>query len=122
MFLSPLLLSCHYTCYLTKTKEKKEPCDKIDFGRLHFQIRVKVFEGRQLTGGNIHPVVRVTVANQDKESKIKKCTNNPVFNEVSAYAWGSCDHTIPGFSLDVVVAILVSLNKETSTILKPQIK
>lgn len=48
-----------------------------------------MFEGRQLTGGNIHPVVRVSVADQDKESKIKKCTNNPAFNEVSAFAWGS---------------------------------
>lgn len=46
-----------------------------------FQIRVKIFEGRQLVGGNIHPVVRVSVADQDKESKVKKCTNNPAFNE-----------------------------------------
>lgn len=49
----------------------------------HFQIRVKVFEARQLTGGNIHPVVRVSVADQDKSTKIKKCTNNPAFDEVS---------------------------------------
>jgi len=47
------------------------------------QIRVKVFEGRQLSGGNIDPVVRVSVADQDKDTKIKKCTNNPAFNEVS---------------------------------------
>ncbi|RMX57790.1 hypothetical protein pdam_00006779 [Pocillopora damicornis] len=46
-----------------------------------FQIRVKVFEARQLTGGNIHPVVRVSVADQDRDTKIKKCTNNPAFNE-----------------------------------------
>lgn len=46
------------------------------------QIRVKVFEARQLTGGNIHPVVRVSVADQDRDTKIKKCTNNPAFNEV----------------------------------------
>lgn len=87
------------------------------------QIRVKLFEGRQLTGGNIHPVVRVSVADQDKESKIKKCTNNPAFNEVSAFAWGSSfDHTNRGFSHDVVTAILVPLNKESATILKPQNK
>ena len=79
-----------------------------------------MFEGRQLTGGNIHPVVRVSVADQDNESKIKKCTNNPAFNEVSAFAWGSsCDHTNRGFSHDVVTAILVPLNKESATILKP---
>ena len=47
------------------------------------QIRVKVFEARQLSGGNIHPVVRVSVADQDKDTKIKKCSNNPEFNEVS---------------------------------------
>lgn len=46
------------------------------------QIRVKVFEARQLTGGNIHPVVRVSVADQDRDTKIKKCANNPAFNEV----------------------------------------
>ena len=48
-----------------------------------FQIRIKVFEARQLAGGNIHPVVRVSAADQDKSTKIKKCTNNPAFNEVS---------------------------------------
>lgn len=49
------------------------------------QIRIKLFEARQLVGGNIHPVVRVSVADQDKDSKIKKCTNNPAFNEVSYF-------------------------------------
>lgn len=111
---------CWFAVNLTKTKKKKETWDEIDFGRFHLQIRVKVFEGRQLTGGNIHPVVRVSVADQDQESKIKKCTNNPTFNEVSAFAWGSsCDHTNRGFSHDVVTAILVPLNKESATILKP---
>ena len=46
------------------------------------QIRVKVFEARQLAGGNIDPVVRVSVADQDRDTKIKKCTNSPAFNEV----------------------------------------
>ena len=45
---------------------------------------MKVFEARQLAGGNIHPVVRVTVADQDKDTKMKKCTNNPAFKEVTA--------------------------------------
>ena len=31
----------------------------------------------------MHPVVRVSAADQDKDSKIKKCTNNPSFNEVT---------------------------------------
>ena len=44
---------------------------------------MKIFEARQLPGGSIHPVVRVSAADQDKDSKIKKCTNNPSFNEVT---------------------------------------
>ena len=44
---------------------------------------MKIFEARQLPGGNIHPVARVSAADQDKDSKIKKCTNNPSFNEVT---------------------------------------
>ncbi|XP_067038375.1 myoferlin-like isoform X1 [Acropora muricata] len=65
----------------TKRKKRQKKHKALSNKPQDFQIRVKVFEGRQLTGGNIHPVVRVSVADQDKESKIKKCTNNPAFNE-----------------------------------------
>lgn len=46
-----------------------------------FQIRVRVLEGRQLPGSNIHPVVRVTVAEQQRETAVKRSTNRPVYNQ-----------------------------------------
>ncbi|XP_078205192.1 dysferlin isoform X43 [Callithrix jacchus] len=45
-----------------------------------FQIRVQVFEGRQLPGVNIKPVVKVTAAGQTKRTRIHK-GNSPLFNE-----------------------------------------
>lgn len=50
---------------------------------ISFQIRVRVIEGRQLPGSNIHPVVRVTVNGQQRETTVKKSTNKPVYNQVS---------------------------------------
>ena len=47
-----------------------------------FQIRIRVLEGRQLPGNNIHPVVRVTVADQQRETAVKRSTNRPVYNQV----------------------------------------
>ncbi|XP_064630282.1 myoferlin-like isoform X1 [Lineus longissimus] len=47
-----------------------------------FQIRVKVVEARQLQGGNICPVSRVTCYNQTKQTRVKKSTNSPFWNEV----------------------------------------
>ena len=50
----------------------------------HFllQVRVKVVEARQLPGANISPVARITCYNQTKQTRIKKSTNSPFFNEV----------------------------------------
>nr|XP_032808020.1 myoferlin-like isoform X1 [Petromyzon marinus] len=45
-----------------------------------FQVRVRIIEGRQLAGNNIKPVVRVSVAGQNKRTRIKK-GNNPYFDE-----------------------------------------
>lgn len=50
-----------------------------------FQIRVRVIEGRQLLGSNIHPVVRVTVNGQQRETTVKKSTNKPVYNQTFFY-------------------------------------
>nr|XP_003471747.2 fer-1-like protein 5 [Cavia porcellus] len=47
----------------------------------HFQVRVKVFEARQLMGNNIQPVVKVTIAGQQYHTRIKM-GNNPFFNEI----------------------------------------
>uniref|UniRef100_A0A673G058 Myoferlin-like n=1 Tax=Sinocyclocheilus rhinocerous TaxID=307959 RepID=A0A673G058_9TELE len=46
-----------------------------------FQIRVRVIEGRQLTGNNIKPVVRVNVCGQTHRTRIRR-GNNPFFDEV----------------------------------------
>ncbi|CAF1425575.1 unnamed protein product [Adineta ricciae] len=47
-----------------------------------FQIRIKIFQARQLDGSNLHPVCRVRVIGDVKQTKIQKGTNQPYFNEV----------------------------------------
>ncbi|CAF3822313.1 unnamed protein product [Adineta steineri] len=47
-----------------------------------FQIRIKIFQARQLDGNNLHPVCRVRVVGEEKQTKIQKGTNQPYFNEV----------------------------------------
>ena len=49
---------------------------------VYFQIRVKIFQARQLGGGNIDPVCRVRVIGRVKQTKIQKGCNHPQFNEV----------------------------------------
>ncbi|XP_053548396.1 myoferlin isoform X2 [Bombina bombina] len=49
-----------------------------------FQIRVRVIEGRQLSGNNIKPVVKVNVAGQTHRTRIKR-GNNPYFDEIFFY-------------------------------------
>ncbi|KAM4034388.1 LOW QUALITY PROTEIN: myoferlin [Anomaloglossus baeobatrachus] len=49
-----------------------------------FQIRVRVIEGRQLSGNNIKPVVKVSVAGQTHRTRIKR-GNNPYFDEIFFY-------------------------------------
>ena len=43
---------------------------------------MKIFEGRQLKGSNIHPVCRIRILNQIKQTRICKGTNHPKFNEI----------------------------------------
>ncbi|XP_019494547.1 PREDICTED: myoferlin [Hipposideros armiger] len=45
-----------------------------------FQIRVRVIEGRQLSGNNIRPVVKVHICGQTHRTRIKR-GNNPFFDE-----------------------------------------
>ncbi|XP_040849283.1 fer-1-like protein 5 [Ochotona curzoniae] len=47
----------------------------------HFQVRVKVYEARQLMGNNINPVVKVIIGSQQHNTRIKM-GNNPFFNEI----------------------------------------
>ena len=46
------------------------------------QVRVRIIEGRQLAGANISPVVRVTIDNQTRQTKVIKSTNKPFYDEV----------------------------------------
>ncbi|XP_061067067.1 fer-1-like protein 5 [Eubalaena glacialis] len=47
----------------------------------HFQVRVKVFEARQLMGNDIKPVVKVVIGGYQHHTRIKM-GNNPFFNEI----------------------------------------
>ncbi|XP_059747609.1 fer-1-like protein 5 isoform X2 [Bos taurus] len=47
----------------------------------HFQVRVQVFEARQLMGNDIKPVVKVVIGGHQHHSRIK-IGNNPFFNEI----------------------------------------
>ncbi|XP_012889823.1 PREDICTED: myoferlin isoform X2 [Dipodomys ordii] len=49
-----------------------------------FQIRVRVIEGRQLSGNNIRPVVKVHICGQTHRTRIKR-GNNPFFDELFFY-------------------------------------
>ncbi|XP_040217713.1 myoferlin isoform X3 [Rana temporaria] len=49
-----------------------------------FQIRVRVIEGRQLSGNNIKPVVKVCICGQTHRTRIKR-GNNPYFDEIFFY-------------------------------------
>lgn len=64
-----------------KRKLKKRKHRKLSSKPQDFQVRVKVIQARQLQGGNIQPVARVTVYNQTKQTRVKKSTNSPIFNE-----------------------------------------
>uniref|UniRef100_A0A671PIH2 Myoferlin-like n=1 Tax=Sinocyclocheilus anshuiensis TaxID=1608454 RepID=A0A671PIH2_9TELE len=55
-----------------------------------FQIRVRVIEGRQLTGNNIKPVVKVNVCGQTHRTRIRR-GNNPFFDEVFWFSMSPSD-------------------------------
>ena len=52
------------------------------FGLIFLQVRIKVLEGRQLAGANIHPVVKVTLGKESKQTRVKSATNRPHYDEV----------------------------------------
>lgn len=47
-----------------------------------FQMRVKIWEARQLYGANTNPVCRVTVLHSTRVTKVKKSTNKPYWDEL----------------------------------------
>lgn len=87
----------------TSKRKRKKKRKALSNKPQDFQIRVKIFEARQLPGGNIHPVVRVSAADQDKDSKIKKCTNNPSFNESFSFSF----HAAPADLFEEMVSFEV---------------
>ncbi|XP_077866920.1 uncharacterized protein LOC144355725, partial [Saccoglossus kowalevskii] len=68
-----------------------------------FQVRVKVWEARQLQGANIHPVCKVTVANQTKMTRVKHSTNTPIWQEIFFFNF----HMSPAELFDEVIGIQV---------------
>ena len=59
-------------------KESKQRSNKLQ----DFQIRIKVYEARQLDGNNIHPMCRIKCSNTLKNTKKIRSTNNPYWDEV----------------------------------------
>ncbi|KAF6270415.1 fer-1 like family member 5 [Rhinolophus ferrumequinum] len=68
----------------------------------HFQVRVRVFEARQLMGNNLKPVVRVVIAGQQYYTRIKM-GNNPFFNEIFFQNF----HEVPAKIFDESILIQV---------------
>uniref|UniRef100_A0A8C5YIE9 C2 domain-containing protein n=1 Tax=Marmota marmota marmota TaxID=9994 RepID=A0A8C5YIE9_MARMA len=66
----------------------------------HFQVRVKVFEGRQLMGNNIKATTKVTIAGHQHNTRVKM-GNNPFFNEIFFQNF----HEIPAKFFDEVILI-----------------
>ncbi|XP_014641034.1 PREDICTED: myoferlin isoform X1 [Ceratotherium simum simum] len=67
-----------------------------------FQIRVRVIEGRQLSGNNIRPVVKVHICGQTHRTRIKR-GNNPFFDELFFYNV----HITPSELMDEIISIRV---------------
>ncbi|XP_054428841.1 myoferlin isoform X1 [Pteronotus mesoamericanus] len=67
-----------------------------------FQIRVRVIEGRQLSGNNIKPVVKVHICGQTHRTRIKR-GNNPFFDELFFYNV----HMTPSELMDEIISIRV---------------
>ncbi|XP_027056703.1 myoferlin-like [Pocillopora damicornis] len=75
---------------LAKSEARKKLPDK----NLDFQVRVRIIEGRQLAGANISPVVRVTMDNQSRQTKVIKSTNKPFYDEVFFFNFNVTPHKL----------------------------
>jgi len=47
---------------------------------------VKVVEARQLEGSNVHPICKLTLFGETKQTRVKKATGSPSWNEVFYYS------------------------------------
>ncbi|KAA0200949.1 Dysferlin limb girdle muscular dystrophy 2B (autosomal recessive) [Fasciolopsis buskii] len=68
-----------------------------------FQIRVKVVEARQIQGGNVSPVCRITCWNRTEETHVKASTNSPYWNEIFFFNF----HEAPATLLDQAITFSV---------------
>ncbi|KAK3095803.1 hypothetical protein FSP39_019399 [Pinctada imbricata] len=68
-----------------------------------FQVRVKIIEARQLQGGNIQPVTKVTLNNQTKQTRVKKSTTSPYWNESFFFNF----HISPAELMDEIIEFKV---------------
>lgn len=75
---------------LARSEARKKLPDK----NLDFQVRVSIIEGRQLAGANISPVVRVTISNQTRQTKVIKSTNKPFYDEVFFFNFNETPHKL----------------------------
>ncbi|KAK3744089.1 hypothetical protein RRG08_018716 [Elysia crispata] len=86
-----------------KKKKKKKARSKnrpsLSKKPLDQQIRVKVVQARQLSGANLQPVVRVSVMNQMKQTRIKKSTTSPWWDEAFFFNF----HVPPTELIDEIV-------------------
>ncbi|KAK3589425.1 hypothetical protein CHS0354_020754 [Potamilus streckersoni] len=95
-----------------KPKKKKKRSTRRFRGKLSskpqdFQIRVKILEARQLQGSNIQPVCKITCWNQTKQTRVKKSTNSPFWNETFFFNF----HASPAELMDEMLEFTVLHSK-----------
>ncbi|XP_071827267.1 myoferlin-like isoform X3 [Apostichopus japonicus] len=67
---------------IAQRKMPKLNRDKLSQKTQDFQLRVKVWEARQLSGSNINPVSKVTCVGSAQTTRVKHATSKPYFDEV----------------------------------------
>uniref|UniRef100_UPI00358F149C dysferlin isoform X2 n=1 Tax=Myxine glutinosa TaxID=7769 RepID=UPI00358F149C len=71
----------------------KKPVRALSSKPQNFQIRVRVVEGRQLPGNNVHPVVKVSVGRQMKRTRIR-IGGSPFWNEIFFFNFNQSPATL----------------------------
>ena len=69
---------------------------------------MKVIEGRQIQGSNIQPVCKVSCYNQVKQTRVKKSTNSPFWNETFFFNF----HASPAELFDELLEFAVYNSKK----------
>ena len=47
---------------------------------------MKIVEARQLEGSNVHPVCKISLLGETKQTRVKRASGSPVWNEVFYYS------------------------------------